>query len=605
MEKVEKDPGEARGPEHQEDKNGSSSQAAEAGVEVHQEIQEEQLRKQSQGEEIEESEEMVLPQRILNLQRELPVWVTNIQAAADAQGSLRRTNRDKENRLRLELVESFKKSTKDEFEELSRKWATDDPELQEALNKQQELCLTILEDKKTLINELQQELKLKDDQFARDLKKNAGELGLMMERMEDVIKILTQAYKEELASFERIYQQESDVLLTTDKTEREHRLNELLDKELARLTLRQRKVEDTEEKVRDLLFKTFNLLKNNGLENEKSLVQKRVSQSLQARHRLTKLKEEQVKKKTETVYLAPMKNRLLSLKRELTHLKVQCRSNVKHFTERSRQLSDRHKRNIKASEHTQKKIGHFAVADRKQFEEMWLMLEDEVKQLVEKTLLLDSVICKQHLGLAWERPHMAFMEQTGPIQPQKQAQSPAQRAVSTSFHTMQASQGRQRMMDASVGPTLETYTDTGVHKEDAAGQIEGGVAVEEGEPSNEAVKKAMELLCDEAGFPLEEKPLSLLAPLEEEEQTVVKLGPLLKQHVSSRETSAHHLSQEAYWESMGNIISEDKVKVWEAAENKLKQYHAKLTEVSELVTETQGLEQQNAELRRLLQQQHL
>ncbi|XP_034555368.1 dynein regulatory complex protein 1-like [Notolabrus celidotus] len=525
------------------------------------------------------------------------------------------------------------------------------------------------------------------EEVENDLKKNTGELGLMMERVEDQIKTLKQAYREELASFERIYQQESDILLTTDKTEWEHRLNELWDKELARLTLRQREVEDSEEKVRDLLFQTLNHFNKYQLENnEQSMVLKRDSQSFKASSRVTKMKEGK-KKLMETVNLAPMKNRLLSLKTELKNLKVQCSSQVKQFTERSRQLSDRFKHNIKEYEHTQRKIQHFAVADGKQFEQMWLMVEDEVKQLVKEVMLLDSLICKQHLGLAWERPHMALMEQTGPIQPQKEAPSPAQPAVSTSFHTMQASQGRQRMMDASVGPTLETYTNTGVHKEDAAGQSEGGVAVEEGKLSNETVKKVMKLLCDEAGFLLEGKLLSLLGPLEEEEQTVVKLGPLLfvlgiekedvprlahfllkyknqqreqtedvcvesgeygdkeeevgtcssshvtselidpnhilpalnsflKQHVRSREVSAHHLSfqyeavrdtseDEAYWESMGNIISEDKVKVWEAAENKIKQYHAKLTEVSELVTETQGLEQQNTELRRLLQQHHL
>lgn len=123
------------------------------------------------------------------------------------------------------------------------------------------------------------------------------------------------------------------------------------------------------------------------------------------------------------------------------------------------------------------------------------MIEAEVKQLVERVLVIESLIYKQHLGLAWERPPMPFMEHSGPIQPQKRACGPDRQAESQSFET-----GSQRMMDASVGPQLEADTesmDMETHREGREAQSESG-AEDEGKLTTETVKKVMELLCDEA-----------------------------------------------------------------------------------------------------------
>lgn len=124
------------------------------------------------------------------------------------------------------------------------------------------------------------------------------------------------------------------------------------------------------------------------------------------------------------------------------------------------------------------------------------MIEAEVKQLVERVLVIESLIYKQHLGLAWERPPLPFMERSGPIQPQKHSRRPDRQAESQSFET-----GSQRMMDASVGPQLEADTesmDMEMYREGREAQSESGAEVDEGKLTTETVKKVMELLCDEA-----------------------------------------------------------------------------------------------------------
>lgn len=107
------------------------------------------------------------------------------------------------------------------------------------------------------------------------------------------------------------------------------------------------------------------------------------------------------------------------------------------------------------------------------------MMEEEVTQLAEKALAIDSLICK-HLGLAWECPSAAFMESPGPRRSQEHDTNP----TSHPLQTRHLSHCSQRMMDASVGPSLERDS-------------EHGTGVEEGELSSEMLMKVMELLCDE------------------------------------------------------------------------------------------------------------
>lgn len=117
---------------------------------------------------------------------------------------------------------------------------------------------------------------------------------------------------------------------------------------------------------------------------------------------------------------------------------------------------------------------HFAAADVRKFTDMWLMVEAEVKQLVENALVIDSLICKE-LGLAWERPYIPFMEVSGPIQPKKRA-----------------SQRNKRVSDGAVVPDGENDRDGA-----ATDSQEGSVCSTE-EWDKMLTETVTELLFDEA-----------------------------------------------------------------------------------------------------------
>jgi dynein regulatory complex protein 1 len=63
-------------------------------------------------------------------------------------------------------------------------------------------CDGMIDEKNKLINEFQLELKMKDDQYVKDLKKQAEDVDLMIERMEEQMKQLMKAYREELNQIE-------------------------------------------------------------------------------------------------------------------------------------------------------------------------------------------------------------------------------------------------------------------------------------------------------------------------------------------------------------------------------------------------------------------
>ena len=70
------------------------------------------------------------------------------------------------------------------------------------LMQQKQACDAMIDEKNKLINDFQMELKAKDDHYVKDLKKQAEDIDLMIERMEEQIKNLTKAYREELNQIE-------------------------------------------------------------------------------------------------------------------------------------------------------------------------------------------------------------------------------------------------------------------------------------------------------------------------------------------------------------------------------------------------------------------
>ncbi|XP_069014244.1 dynein regulatory complex protein 1 isoform X1 [Embiotoca jacksoni] len=692
MEEAAKDPREALEPsvlsENQEAETGGEHNASRVSTEKDDEEPKvedneafkDQSRTHAEEEEEEkggEEEEGEDGQKIITeVHREL----TNMKSAAKARDLIRRTELEETRRIRKERLENDAKSRQEKLEEIMGGWSiveekSNPEERQEVLNCQRQLCDALIEDKKKLINDLQQELKSANDRYVENLRKNTEELDWMDERMEDQMKRITKTFRDDMAQRTKSHVQEIEIFLTKEKTKWDQLLQELREKEPERLMERKRKVEENEENIHNVMLDSTNKHISTERQNDARLQPLQRDRELCKGTEMLKSLRDKYQRNQKTVdetTIAQNRKKIISLQTEMKSLKVMCAAQEKEFMERSQYLSEVHKCSIQQYERLQKQVKHLVLTDNRQFEKVWLMQDEKVKQLVMKVLDIDSRICK-HLGLAWKWPPMAFMEISGPTQPQKQAPR----------------QCSQETVDVSAGPSLEAdikSTDMEVYIEATAEQSESGAEVEEGKLSMKELKQAMELLCDEAGFLMEGKLLKLLAPLEMKEQADVKVAstlcslglededlpelvefllkykqqqrqqtkcfvrlqevcagssgmadvvestmiselihpnhvlPALKSFLEqirrSRESSVHHRSRhdylasqntsvdKAYWESMANIISEDTLKLWDAAERKLEEHLSVLTEVADIVSKIEDLKEKNTELRMQLQQKN-
>ncbi|XP_075782059.1 dynein regulatory complex protein 1 [Pelodiscus sinensis] len=458
-------------------------------------------------------------QRLAKLLHDGTQLVTNIQVAADARETHRRAEEDELKRQRLEKLENESKTNQDKFEEITSKWGsarekTIPQDLWEVLNQQQQQCALLIEEKNKLISELQQELKSKDDQYVKDLKKQADDISLLLDRMEEQIKNLMKTYRRELTQIEKAFELERRELLSSNKKKWEQAMQAHNAQELENLVTRMKKVEEYEKQLDQLRVQDseeYTAIKIQ-LETDVQILEQQLQQ-MKAIYQLNQEKLEynfQVLKKRDeenTIIKSQQKRKLNRLHDVLNNLRLKLAKQIKQFQEDNQTLTADYKRIVEQYKDLQRTMRHFAVIDAQKFLEIWLMNEQEAKGLMWKALDADRVIHTQQLGLPWVEPDDWFLDNVGPVVYRKTMKS--------------ASKLAQEVM---------ALTESGRPEQEEEGRKEAAEAGEEAKPprhvSAKTVKLILELLCDESGFLIESKMLGLLQPLERQERSLMKLDAI-------------------------------------------------------------------------------
>ncbi|KAI4875585.1 hypothetical protein NFI96_025459 [Prochilodus magdalenae] len=604
--------------------------------------------------------------RMVKLQTDGTEWLTNILVAADARESKRRAELEEARRLRIEKLENEAKSSLEKCEEVFQKWTTAKAktipqDLRDALNSQQKLCALIIEDKNKLINELQQDLKASDDRYVKDRKKQAEDVDHMIERMQEQVTSMMKSYRQELDLVENSLDDERKTLLTGNRKKWEQQRKERSDKELEFLLQRMKQVEGYEvllQRLRVENAEEYKMIKIK-LENDVQILQQQLQQ-MKATYQLNQEKLEYnyhvLKKRDEenTITKSQQKRKITRLQDILNNLKIKCASQEKQSHEEHQSLTNDYKRAMLQYKDMQKKMQHFAAVDAKRFEEVWLMNEAEAKALVHRALDVDRLIHEQLLGLAWVPPSLPFMDRSGLIQPQRQARRTARQVATQALRGVEHKVEGERegsTVEGSEGPES-----TGVDRKtvkrllellcDEMGFLIEGKLLKLLSPLEKDEQSLMKLdsIFSAMGIENEEDVYKMteffvkykqqqkerqkedvsgntgkLVP--EKDSDLIHPNDVLRalraftaqfcrprdrqswQHSSLLASEKRDDSEDAaYWKSMGNVIPESKLKVWNALEAALKKYHTVLTDRSKLLENTHRLKQQNSELRTLLRE---
>lgn len=482
--------------------------------------------------------------RLTKLKNDGFEMVTNIRVAGDQREAIRRTEEEDLRRQRKERLEQEAKLGAEKFEDITKKWESalqkEIPQsLHQMLRQQKTSCDTILADKNKLINDFQSELKTKDDQYIKDLKQQEKDIDLMIERMEEQIKNLTKAYTHEMNQIEKAFQSERDELLEQHKKKWEEKMESRRQKEIEYMKAREKRVEDYEHQIHNIRVQDaeeYNLIKIR-LETDVQILEQQLQQ-MRATYQLNQEKLEynfQVLKKRDeenAITKSQQKRKITRMQDALNGLRIKLAKQEKQYRDENQSLTEDYKRITEQFRDLQRKSHHFMQADSKKFHDVWCMNEEDCKERIHNIMEADRIIHEQQLGLQWNQPDIVFAENEGPLM-SDDGKKGGLSATQLVQEVLSQTGGSQAGGDDQEGEEDRESipADRQPQKSTLLSKISATV-----------IKSILELLCDESGFLVESKLNKLLAPLEKDERSLMKLDAIFSALGIDTEEDVHILA---------------------------------------------------------------
>jgi len=376
--------------------------------------------------------------------------VTGIKAVAVAREAHRRGVRDDRRVERRNRIEQERAETMQRDGEVAGEWdklrgikvAHD---LNAAIQAQKVLCDQIVASKNALIAEMTEELDKEDDEFERNIRRQEEEVDETLKRMNSQYNELSAAYMSEFDEIERVFLEERSAALKAnmeeldalfqrrDAAELKYMEDVAATADAYRKELEKHEADDAEE---------YTMLKIR-LETDIANLQRHLA-DMKSTYLLNAEKLEYnyrvlVERDHENAGTLQIQRRKIAKLREtLMKVKDKFHAMDKKFSDENVRLTDDHRRVTEQFKELEIKFRNFQASDRKKFQEVWAMKEEEIARKVKRALDADRILHEQHLGMVWHPPSEDVFKH-----PEQLALDEARRKRAAAAEAARASSGEQ------------------------------------------------------------------------------------------------------------------------------------------------------------------
>ena len=394
--------------------------------------------------------------------------VTDIKAVAVARETHRRGVRDDRKVERRNCIEQERAETMQRDGEVAGGWeklrgikvAHD---LNAAIQAQKALCDQIVASKNALIAEMTEELDKEDEEFERNIRRQEEEVDETLKRMNSQYNELSAAYMSEFDEIERVFLEERSAALKAnmeeldalfqrrDAAELKYMEDVAATADAYRKELEKHEADDAEE---------YTMLKIR-LETDIANLQRHLA-DMKSTYLLNAEKLEYnyrvlVERDHENAGTLQIQRRKIAKLREtLMKVKDKFHAMDKKFSDENVRLTDDHRRVTEQFKELEIKFRNFQASDRKKFQEVWAMKEEEIARKVKRALDADRILHEQHLGMVWHPPSEDVFKH-----PEQLALDEAKRKRAAATKAARASSGEP---GGTVG--MEEDEDVDVEEED-------------------------------------------------------------------------------------------------------------------------------------------
>ncbi len=509
---------------------------------------------------------------------------------------------------------------------------------QQAIEKQLADCKAIIDKKNALIEMLTEELKNKDDDYVKSIKRMDTDINLLLERMRKQYTTLRESYERELKNIETEYLNERAQLLKSNKQDIDELFtrHEKVEQSLAdaRAAL-EKKFDDDMEIARTKNTNEYQSIKINLETDLQSLEKyledvKAVSQINEERLKFS-IKVLEQKQEANDKQLKVLKGKEEKLKKLRTIVKHNYEKQDADAKNRNAKLTEDFKRATKQFKELQKKFKHFEESDKQRYQQILSMKKEEVRTLLNKTFSADNTIHVQQLGLPYNpksHPVLKFLEETEQnlqstvVEPSKTMlnKSDKDEQSSQSIHKLQEKVSLDRIIrvfdfiTSGASYLVDHKTMDEIKNLDQKDRYEKLVEcmcktlsidisdIELLVNTYEETMKKREI--DPADITDSDRVITVMWEFLERRKDMIEKSGANSPNQRNRSDLMENKKKKEYkvWEELSNVFDHDSESLWKTLDSSLGKYYQLLVDRQNLIEETGLLNQQNEELKTLLNQ---